>query len=162
MLFLVFAVSSVLNAVSNTNAVFSDEFNSSLIETNGFVSVEQIFSTNTNLSLAYLRGKQEEYTETPARRFEIIFLIGVPATYTLTKTMMDELVRYVYKSNPDRELNDTHWAYIIANTIIIPLVLAVEDYKRTWDGSERNDSAFFVPVFSYSFGLPEQDKGGVK
>lgn len=71
--------------------------------------------------------REEPFFMDYARRYEIIFLVSIPTTYMVTKFLMEQVSFYNYK-DPMRNLNTQQWAFIIASSIIIPFIVAVEDY----------------------------------
>lgn len=63
------------------------------------------------------------------RRYEIILLVSIPTSYMVAKFLMEQVSFYNYRDNT-RSLNTQQWAFVIASSIIIPLIVATEDYVK--------------------------------
>lgn len=63
------------------------------------------------------------------RRYEIILLVSIPTSYMIAKFLMEQVSFYNYKDNT-RSLNTQQWAFVIGSSIIIPLIVATEDYIK--------------------------------
>lgn len=63
------------------------------------------------------------------RRYEIILLVSIPTSYMIAKFLMEQLSFYNYRDNT-RSLNTQQWAFVIGSSIIIPLIVATEDYIK--------------------------------
>ncbi|MFN4245860.1 MAG: hypothetical protein ACK4F9_06945 [Brevinematia bacterium] len=74
-----------------------------------------------------LKIKDEPFFMSYERRYEIIFLVSIPTTYMVTKFLMEQVSLYNYK-DITRTLNTQQWAFIILSSIIIPFIVATEDY----------------------------------
>lgn len=87
-------------------------------------------SLKVNLDPNYVPPLNEEpFFESFDRRYQIILIVSIPATYMVTKFLMEQVSVYNYKDF-SRTLNTQQWAYIIASSVIIPLIVATEDYKK--------------------------------
>ncbi len=87
-------------------------------------------SLKVNLNPNYVPPLNEKpFFESFDRRYQIILIVSIPATYMITKFLMEQVSVYNYKDYT-RTLNTQQWAYIIASSIIIPLIAATEDYKK--------------------------------
>lgn len=109
------------------------------LQTNFFVSDTNIlfpvdYSEITSLKVSFDADKLFKVEEKPffmdyGRRYEIILLVSIPTTYMVTKFLMEQISFYNYRDY-SRTLNTQQWAYIIASSIIIPLVVSTEDYLK--------------------------------
>ncbi|MCX8029426.1 MAG: hypothetical protein N2712_05465 [Brevinematales bacterium] len=73
--------------------------------------------------------KEKPFFMSYERRYEIILLVSIPTTYMVVKYLMEQVSFYNYK-DMSRSLNTQQWAYVIASSIIVPLIIATEDYIK--------------------------------
>ncbi len=71
--------------------------------------------------------KEEPFFMNYERRYEIIFLVSIPTTYMVTKFLMEQVSVYNYKDF-SRTLNTQQWAFVVLSSIIVPFIVATEDY----------------------------------
>ncbi|MEN2998083.1 MAG: hypothetical protein ABDH28_03495 [Brevinematia bacterium] len=81
--------------------------------------------------------KKEPFFLSFERRYEIILLVSIPTTYMVTKFLMEQVSFYNYRDFT-RSLNTQQWSFIIASSIIIPLIVAVEDHIKYKEFVEQN------------------------
>lgn len=130
--------------ITNTNMITDLRVLLQELEENQFVTNFSISGTNflsnidfyekISLKVSFEFDKKINLKEEPfflpfERRYEIIFLVSIPTTYMITKFLMEQVSFYNYKDNT-RSLNTQQWAFVIASSILIPFIIATEDYIR--------------------------------
>lgn|GEM_PF-2204663 len=133
-------IQSNLNVVTSNTVDIEDVLKT--IPTNSDFKVENItnilepkhykeeISLKVNLDPNYKAPLEEKpFFESFERRYQIILIVSIPASYMVTKFLMEQVSVYNYKDYT-RSLNTQQWAYIIASSIIIPLIVATEDYIK--------------------------------
>jgi hypothetical protein len=73
-----------------------------------------------------LIGEDEEYEETPARRFEIIFLISIPMTLALS---FAGLAAYKAASDTWGNYSNTDYLYLTLSTLSLSFSVAIHDHR---------------------------------
>ncbi len=105
-----------------------------ILYTNDITTENFYQEQTTKIRLTYdpLPINEPPYIQSLEERYQIIFLVSIPATYMVSKFLMEQVSFYNYRDN-ERKLNTQQWAYIILNSILIPLIVATEDnikYKQ--------------------------------
>ena len=139
------AITCVLLFILTIPAAYADDrsFDSVLsLSLAGFKSGEPVFELKngelhyqyTNLSIQAeemytlhpLLEEDGEYEETPARRFEIIFLISIPLTLALSFV---GLAAYKAASGTWSDYGTTDYVYLSLSTISLSLSVAIHDHR---------------------------------
>ncbi|MGB9621153.1 MAG: hypothetical protein ACP5PT_08025 [Brevinematia bacterium] len=151
--FIVVSFSSYCNTnVITTNQSKSidkvlEEMEKLKFETNFFIHGTNIiypieYSELSSLKVSFDVDRSFEADEKPffmdyARRYEIILLVSIPTAYMFTKFLMEQVSFYNYRDY-SKNLNTQQWAYVIASSIIIPLIISTEDYIKYKKFVEEN------------------------
>lgn len=90
---------------------------------------KETFEITLSLLPESLRKTVKEYKESLLRRGEIIMFASIPATYFITKLIMEQISLYAFLRY-DRALDDIQWRYITISTIVVPLFIVYDDYKK--------------------------------
>lgn len=118
------------------------------------ITGREIKEKKVNLLMKEL--KRKPYKPSKGRRFEIIFFISFPALLFLTYTLMDFFVSNTssYKNNPKREMQSTHYFYIVSTSLITSIYIAYNDSLKAFPSDKNNlakERKFSMPLVFLRF-----------